>query len=109
MSDEIGSTVEVWKTIPDYPKYSVSNFGRVKRVRPINSTRSPFIKPRTDPKGYFYAELWESGKAHRRWISRLVAFAFLDQDPNPERNEVNHKNGIKKDNRHSTPSPPDLQ
>ena len=31
---------EIWKSIPDYPKYSVSNLGRVKRYHVLKPSRS---------------------------------------------------------------------
>lgn len=83
---------EVWKKIPSNPKYSVSNTGlirgpRAKRLRIHNHPKS----------GYSYVSVCQDGKIFTRTVHRLIAEAFI---PNPENKpQVNHKNGIKNDNR----------
>lgn len=53
------------------------------------------LKPRLDSKGYYYVGLYPGPKNKR--IHRLLAEVFI---PNPEnKRTVNHKNGIKTDNR----------
>ncbi len=47
--------------------------------------------------GYVKAELWKDNKRHQTYVHRLVAQAFVDGDGS----EINHKNGIKTDNRAS--------
>lgn len=82
---------EIFKKVTVCVNYSVSNYGRVR-----NDKRNTFLSPR-DLKGYKRVSLWYDGKAHDQRIHRLVAQAFI---PNPEdRPEVNHKNGIRNDNR----------
>ena len=47
--------------------------------------------------GYLYVELWKNGKGKKYLVHRLIAEACI---PNPENKpQVNHKNGIKTDNR----------
>lgn len=47
--------------------------------------------------GYCTVQLWKNKRGYTKRINRLVAEAFI---PNPENKpEVNHKNGIKTDNR----------
>ena len=90
----MSDTHEIWKPIEESNnKYSVSNMGKVK-----NNITGLVLKPVDFGKGYTKVKLRdESGKEINRQVHRLVAIAFI---PNPENKpEVNHKNGIKDDNR----------
>jgi hypothetical protein len=60
--------------------------------------KGKYLKPWKMQAGYFVVSLYkEVGKQHKYLIHRLVATEYV---PNPrELNEVNHKNGIKTDNR----------
>lgn len=83
---------EIWETIELNPIYAVSNMGRVK-----NTITNYILTPRNNGKGYLHVDLYKSTKSNRIYIHRLVAQAFI---PNPQnKKEVNHKNGIKSDNR----------
>ena len=80
---------EIWKEIPDWPGYSVSNLWRVQW--------KVILKPRETEKGYLKVQLhrWRKIKKNVR-IHRLVAGAFL---PNPDdRKTVNHKDWVKTNN-----------
>lgn len=86
---------EEWKTIPDFPLYMVSNFGRIK------SFAVDKVKGRIAPpcKGTNYARttLRNGNIVRREQIHRLVAQAFI---PNPDNKPfVNHINCIRNDNR----------
>ena len=73
--------------------YQVSNSGRMKSLK---HGKERFLKPVQTPGGYQQVCLY-NGKAKRDLVHRLVARAFI---PNPEnKRTVNHKNGIKTDNR----------
>ncbi len=89
---------EVWKDIPGYEgRYKVSNLGRVAGLPCCSRSTTRILKPNLKKSGYLNILLCKGGivKTHR--IHRLVAQAFL---PNPENKEtVNHKNGVKSDNR----------
>lgn len=86
---------EIWKPIPGYEnRYEVSNLGRVR-----NFVSKLPIKPYITRRGYVNFLLYENISRKRKHFAahRLVAIAFL---PNPnDLPQVNHKNGIKTDNR----------
>jgi len=89
---------EIWKIIPGYKGlYEVSNQGRVRSYSRGNNPR--ILKPEITWCGYARTALCRNGAFDRNHLSihRLVAQAFI---PNPENKpEINHKNGIKADNR----------
>ncbi|MEK6882174.1 MAG: NUMOD4 domain-containing protein [Nanoarchaeota archaeon] len=87
---------ESWKEIDKTKyRYFVSNFGRVKSVRQlIGGVKIKILKQKTDKDGYLCVSLFR--KQHSK-IHRLVAQTFI---LNPEnKRTINHKNGIKNDNR----------
>ena len=84
--------IEQWKLIESAPSYEVSSLGRVR-----NFKTKKIIAQRINRSGYYQSNLYKEGKKITREIHRLVALAFL---PNEENKPfVNHKNGIKTDNR----------
>jgi hypothetical protein len=97
MSEAIDTAGEVWKTIEEFPHYSVSNLGNVKRASHPTWKSGPPLKQKPHSGGYSYVILSHFGKTYTRTTHRLVAKAFLPEDL--ERPEVNHKNGVKHDNR----------
>lgn len=84
---------EEWKIIKEFPNYKISNYGKV-----LNITRNKLLKPLIQANERLYVRLYGKNKKSRnRFISRLIAIEFI---PNPEnKRTVNHKNGIKTDNR----------
>lgn len=84
---------EIWRDIPDYPDYQVSNLGRVRSLKYGNEY---FLKPGVDKDGYLVVSLFKYGKAKQYKIHRLVAQAFI---PNPNNYpQVNHKDEVKTNN-----------
>ena len=81
-----------WKTIAN--GYQVSTTGEVKSLK----YKTPrILKSQLGRDGYLRVDLTINGKAKHYPIHRLVAQAFL---PNPgNKPEVNHRNGVKTDNR----------
>ena len=81
------------KEIPNYEGlYQISTFGDVFGLK-----RAKFILPQKHKHGYLQVGLSKDGKVIRYLIHRLVAKTFI---PNPlNLSQVNHKNGIKNDNR----------
>lgn len=91
---EIASKEE-WNTLQCCPGYSISNLGRVKSLK---KTEESFLKCHVTPKGYQRLQLYISNKPRNCFVHTLVAKAFLG-DPPDLSYQVNHKNGLKQDNR----------
>lgn len=100
---------EVWKHVFGFKgKYVISNKGRVKSlariIRRYNAMSGCYDKYPVKEKilkqrVYEYPKVYLSGgdKSRPYSVHRLMAEAFI---PNPENKpEINHKNGIKTDNR----------
>ena len=98
--------MEIWKDIAWYEwKYQVSTDGRFKSLWRytknkwwwLNFQKERILKIWSNPQWYWIISLSDDGKQRYFTAHRLVATAFI---PNPENKEqVNHKNGIKADNR----------
>lgn len=87
--------------IKDFPDYYITDAGDVysRHSDEFNNPLGRFkkLKPKKDRYGYLCVDLRTKGTHHHRTIHRLVAETFI---PNPENKpQVNHKNGIKTDNR----------
>lgn len=88
----------MWKVIPNFPKYYVNENGDVMSFCLPNSS-GKILKPWKCRHGYLYVRLYssENHKSYGKRVNRLVAQAFL-----PDYSEqllVNHKNGVRDDNR----------
>ena len=81
---------EIWKDVPDYEGYQISNLGNV------YSLKSNKMLTKQDKRGYLVVTLYKDNKKHYISVHRLVALAFI---PNPYHYEqVNHKDEDKKNN-----------
>lgn len=97
---------EIWKVIPGYEGiYMISSIGRLKSLsRPsrnnrgiFNTTETIFTQCKLNSTGYFQMRLTKNNRSICFKAHRLVAMAFI---ANPENKPyINHKNGIKTDNR----------
>lgn len=96
----------IWKDIEETDgRYAVSSTGEVKR-NPISQMQSNgvphvykerLLKKQLNNWGYYCVNYSANGRLVRRCIHRLVAEAFIDGASDDK--QVNHKNGIKTDNR----------
>lgn len=99
---------EIWKSIPNYSGYQVSNLGKIKsldRFVPVTRHGKTFMrfykgrikKPKIDGLGYYFTDLWFFSKCKFLKISRLVLSVWtnIDYDSNKQ---TNHKDGNKANN-----------
>lgn len=81
--------------IPGYEGiYAVSKDGKVGRLKGSSILR--ILKPATTNRGYYRVSLSKNGLSENRTIHYLVALSYIG--PKPPGYQINHKNGIKKDN-----------
>ena len=85
---------EIILEIKDFPKYFVSNLGKVYSDK-FKVRRE--MKGYLNNRGYFHVGLSKNKKQHYKLISRLVAEAFLTNPDNKE--QVDHINRERDDNR----------
>ena len=91
---------EIWKPIKGFNNYDVSNKGRVRSWMNNRGTRLSeprFLSHNLDKYGYPYVVLYGRDMKHTARIHHLVALAFLG--PRLKGHDINHKNGIRHDNR----------
>ena len=96
---------EIWKDIPNYEGYQVSNLGRVKSLKRFRKGRNgslvtvkeKILKPWINSTGYYLIELSKQSIKKKHLVHRLVWSAFNGQIP--EDLQVNHINEVKTDNR----------
>jgi len=96
---------EYWKPIIGYEGYLISNKGRVKTLdRYVPHKRhgrmfveGVLIKQYKDLENYYHVGLWKNNKSTTSKIHRLVGIHFIPNQEN--KSQINHKNGIKTDNR----------
>ena len=88
-------TAETWVGVPGFDNYEINTAGI------IRSKYSSYVDPenakRIDRAGYWTVRLNRKGKTSTQFIHRLLAHAFITNPDN--KRYVNHKNGIKTDNR----------
>lgn len=82
--------METFKKIEEFSNYSISNLGNVR-----NDKTGRILKTYTKPSGYMQVQLGR--KTIPQYIHRLVAKAFIPNNDNKP--QINHKNGIKCDNK----------
>jgi hypothetical protein len=90
--------MERWKSVPGFDAYKISTLGRLKRVKtPSGKPYDLIIKPHQKKHGYCDYWLWKDGIKKRVIAHRLVYTTLVG--PIPDGLCINHKNGVKTDNR----------
>ena len=108
---------EIWKDIPNYNGYQVSNLGRVRTYNKITNTKihgdrhwkNRILKYKeTEPKAHsknqgkygtgYRVDLWKNGKPKSFLVARLVAFTFYNKDINNKELTVDHLDGNRLNN-----------
>ena len=104
--NSIDTNVEIWKDIVGYESlYQVSNLGRVKSLerQSFNTKYKRILKelilrPSYNAYGYLMVYFYDGKNNKGKMLHRLIAEAFIyNSDKN--KSQVNHKNGIRNDNR----------
>lgn len=93
--------VEEWKAISGYNgAYVASSMGRIKTTgNRYNGNKEQILSLRLDKDGYVIVNLYNKDGMKTKKVHRIVCDCFHE---NPEnKKEVNHKKGIKTDNRSS--------
>lgn len=96
---------EIWKTIPDFPNYSASTHGRIRRDAKGTSARpGTIMKPcagvnitKEGKPVSWSVRLYRDGKQHSPTIHRLVLETFVSK--RPEGMECCHNDGDSSNNR----------
>lgn len=94
--------MEEWKDIKDYEGiYQVSNLGRVRSLDRLDSAghkrSGAILSISTNSCGYSVTSLSKEGRRKQFRVHRLVAQSFLTEEKS--KNEVNHKDGDKSNNK----------
>jgi hypothetical protein len=90
--------MEAWQTIPGFVRYQASTMGRLRSTNYKNSGKTKLLHPALAVDGYLKTMLQEDSGRYRSWtVHKFVMLAFVGQVPVGL--EVNHKNGVKTDNR----------
>lgn len=90
---------EIWRNVKNYEGlYQVSNLGNIKSLNYKRMKIEKHLKPGIHKKqGYLSVSLLKDRKQKTKPVHRLVAEAFIENPNNYL--IINHKNGIKTDNR----------
>lgn len=84
--------MEIFKTIKEYPAYSISTEGRIRK-----NSNQKLMNPSRKPNGYMQINLFTGdGRRKKEYVHRLVALTFI---PNGNHfPEVNHIDGVRDNN-----------
>lgn len=87
--------MEKWRDVKGFEGiYLCSTFGRVK-----NSVTGRILKHTNHTNGYDYVGLSKNKKRHTKVVHQIIAEAWLNHKPCGQKIVVDHKNGVKTDNK----------
>lgn len=89
--------METWKPLKNYPGYEYSDTGLLRSINYKRTGKVRVLSPAKSTDGYLKTMLkGVDGRYHTIALHRVIMESEL---PKPAKHEVNHKNGIKTDNR----------
>lgn len=95
--------MEIWKLVPEYETYEVSNLGRLRRVERTNKVgkkiESYYLQGWKDNRGYIRTELTNDFGTKGLGMHQVVAMGFLNHKPCKYELVINHINFKTNDNR----------
>lgn len=87
--------IEVWKDIPNFKNYQVSNLGNVKSLNYNRTGKTKVLMKHINNRNRYTLNLYKEGKRYsNRNISVLMAMAFLNHKPCGHKLVVDHINNI---------------
>ena len=87
--------VEIWKDIPNFKNYQVSNLGNVRSLNYNRTGKTKVLMKHINNRGRYTLNLYKKGiRYSNRNISVLVAQAFLNHKPCGHKLVVDHINNI---------------
>lgn len=89
---EVPPQGEIWKVIPEWPKYEASSLGSIRRAE-----TERILKLRLNHKGYWFVGLRRDGKRFDVSVAKAVAQAFIGR--RPEGLTINHIDAVRTNNR----------
>ena len=86
-----------FRFIVGFEKYSACTNGHIYSNNYNHTGKTKILKEQLDKDVYPYIRLVKSGKYYKKMVHRLIAETFISKSE--ENLQVNHKNGVKTDNR----------
>ena len=74
---------EIWRAVPGYPAYEISDQARVRRCHGVRGWAAGHVlRPASMPRGHLYVILTDpTGASRKQFMHRLVALAFIGPPP----------------------------
>ena len=87
--------IEVWKDIPNFKNYQVSNLGNVRSLNYRRTGKTKVLMKHINNRNRYTLNLYKEGQRYsNRNISVLMAIAFLNHKPCGHKLVVDHINNI---------------
>lgn len=87
----------IWKAVPNFSRYEASTTGFLRSTNYKNSGKTRQLKPAYDDRGYLKTTLLGDDGEYKTWtVHSFVTLTFFGPKGDLT---VNHKNGVKDDNR----------